>query len=78
MIKYLCAARFPPTIAVTTIAFLFSRSLFNLSDSISIGFAVFSGQLIVGWTNDVIDAQSDRIQGRLKSLWPPVNSVRHI
>ena len=66
MLKYLRAAHFPPTIAVTTIAFLFSRSLFDFGDSISIGFAVFSGQLIVGWTNDVIDARSDRIQGRLK------------
>ena len=65
LLKYLRAAHFPPTIAVTAIAFLFSRSLFNLSDSIAIGVAIFSGQLVIGWTNDLIDAQNDRLQGRL-------------
>lgn len=62
--KYLRAAHFLPTLLVTTLAFLFSRTLFNLNDSLLIGVTVFSGQLIVGWTNDLVDAQSDRMQER--------------
>jgi len=64
LLKYLRAAHLPPTLLVTTLAFLFSKTLFDLSDSLLIGLTVFSGQLIVGWTNDLIDAQSDRMQGR--------------
>lgn len=63
-VKYLRAAHLPPTLLVTTLAFLFSRTLFSLSDSLQIGLTVFSGQLIVGWTNDLVDAQSDRMQER--------------
>lgn len=65
LIKYLRAAHFPPTLLVTTLAFLLSRALFDLSNSLLIGVTVFSGQLIVGWTNDLIDAQVDRMQGRV-------------
>lgn len=66
MVGYLRAAHFPPAIAVTSLAILLSGSLFSLGDSLIIGVTVFSGQLIVGWSNDLIDAPKDRIQGRWK------------
>ena len=65
MVRYLRAAHFPPTMIVTSLAFLFSSSLFTVRDSLVIGVTVFSGQLVVGWSNDLIDAPRDRIQGRL-------------
>ena len=65
MIKYLRAAHFPPTILVTALAYLFSRPLFSMNSSIIIGLTIFSGQLVVGWTNDLMDVESDRLQGRI-------------
>lgn len=76
LLKYLSAAHIPPTLLVATLAFLFSKTLFDLSDSLLIGLTIFSGQLIVGWTNDLIDVQSDHVQGR-RSPWPLVNCVNH-
>lgn len=64
VVKYLRAAHFPPTLLVTTLAYLFSRTLFNPNESLQIGIAIFSGQLLVGWTNDLVDAQGDRLQER--------------
>lgn len=66
LLKYLRAAHFPPTVLVTSLAFLFSRPLFTLTSSIIIAVTIFSGQLVVGWTNDLIDLESDRRQGRIR------------
>lgn len=62
--KYLRAAHFLPTLLVTTLVLLLSRTLFNTGDSILIALTIFSGQLVVGWSNDLIDAPRDRIQRR--------------
>lgn len=62
--KYLRAAHFPPTLLVTTLVILLSRTLFNTESSLLIGLTIFSGQLVVGWSNDLVDAPLDRMQQR--------------
>ena len=56
---FLRAAHFGPTIIVTTITFLLSLSQYSPIDAVRIGLAIFAGQLVVGWTNDFIDAPLD-------------------
>jgi 4-hydroxybenzoate polyprenyltransferase len=50
--------------AVTIITFLLAHSLWPIKESFLIGLAIFTGQLCVGWTNDLLDARVDRQQGR--------------
>ncbi len=64
--KYLRASHLAPTLLVTSLAFFLSHSLFNFQKSLFIALAVFTGQLIVGWTNELVDFDSDRAQGRLE------------
>ena len=56
---FLRAAHFGPTIIVTTITFLLSLSQYSPIDALRVGLAIFAGQLVVGWTNDFIDAPLD-------------------
>ena len=53
-----------PSAVVTLVAFLLARSIWPIGSSLAIAAAVFSGQLCVGWTNDLIDLESDRVQSR--------------
>ena len=63
---FLRAAHFGPTIIVTTITFLLSLSQYSPIDAVRIGLAIFAGQLVVGWTNDFIDAPLDIAAQRTK------------
>lgn len=60
------AAHFGPTLLVVTIAFLVALSQFSYSEALQIAVAIFAGQLVVGWSNDVIDLPLDRAAGRIK------------
>lgn len=64
--KYLKASHLGPTLLVTSLAFFLSDPLFSLSSSFLIALTIFSGQLVVGWTNELVDVESDRMQNRLE------------
>jgi hypothetical protein len=60
------ASHFGPTVLVTSISFFFAQLFWWEGPSILIAFAVFTGQLVVGWSNDLIDYQDDLNHQRLK------------
>jgi 4-hydroxybenzoate polyprenyltransferase len=60
------AAHLGPTVLVTAIAFFVARFEFATFESIQIAFAIFAGQLVVGWSNDVIDFPLDTAAKRIK------------
>ena len=64
MLKYLKASHLAPTLLVSALAFLLSHKLYDFSHSLLIALTIFTGQLLVGWTNDLLDYESDRLQNR--------------
>ena len=67
------ASHFGPTLLVTSISILFSLFFHSPIKSFFIGIVIFSGQLIVGWTNDLIDYEDDLKHQRNKK--PLVSKV---
>jgi len=63
---FLRAAHFGPTVIVTTITFLLALSQYSFIDSLRVAIAIFAGQLVVGWSNDFIDAPLDIAAQRTK------------
>jgi hypothetical protein len=63
---FLRAAHFGPTVIVTTITFLLALSQYSLIDALRVAIAIFAGQLVVGWSNDFIDAPLDIAAHRTK------------
>jgi 4-hydroxybenzoate polyprenyltransferase len=63
---FLRAAHFGPTVIVTTITFLLALSQFSPIDALRVAIAIFAGQLVVGWSNDFIDAPLDIAAQRTK------------
>ena len=63
---FLRAAHFGPTVIVTTVSFLLSLTQYSLIDSLRVAIAIFAGQLVVGWSNDFIDAPLDIAAHRTK------------
>lgn len=55
----LAASHFGPTLIVTTISFLFAVYYWWEGPAFVIAFGVFTGQLIVGWSNDLYDFDDD-------------------
>lgn len=53
-----------PTMVVTTVAYLLAMQLWWEGPALVIAFTVFTGQLCVGWTNDLVDREIDRAEGR--------------
>lgn len=53
------ACHFGPTLIVTTIGFLFANHYWWKGPAYVIAFGIFTGQLVVGWTNDLYDYQDD-------------------
>jgi len=77
MMRLLKSAHLAPTLVVTLVGLLLSLALFTFIDSLTIAAAVFSGQLSIGWSNDLVDAESDRAQNRLEK--PLVNgSIKQV
>lgn len=60
------AAHFGPTVLVTAIAFFVATFEFTTFESIQIACAIFAGQLVVGWSNDVVDFPLDTAAKRIK------------
>ena len=59
------ASHFGPTLIVTTIAFLFATYYWWEGPAYVIAFGVFTGQLVVGWSNDLYDYNDDLRHQRL-------------
>lgn len=59
------ASHFIPTLIVTSIAFVFSLHYWWEGPAYVIAFTVFTGQLIVGWSNDLYDFADDKRHGRM-------------
>ena len=53
------ASHFGPTVVVVTSAFLLALSQLPIQSAARIALAIFAGQLVVGWSNDVIDYPLD-------------------
>lgn len=58
------ASHFPPVVAVTAIATALAIAVGRGSGTIWVALAVLAGQLSVGWNNDYLDRDRDRIAGR--------------
>jgi 4-hydroxybenzoate polyprenyltransferase len=53
------ASHFGPTLLVTTLSLFFASLYWWEGPAIVIAFGVFLGQLVVGWSNDLIDYEDD-------------------
>src|SRR3972149_7636104 len=58
------ACHFQPTLGVTAIATTLAVSAGRGTVSVWVALAVLSGQLSVGWSNDYLDRDRDRLAGR--------------
>jgi 4-hydroxybenzoate polyprenyltransferase len=59
------ASHFGPTLLVTAISFGFATYYWWEGPAYVIAFGVFTGQLVVGWSNDLYDYQDDLRHNRL-------------
>ena len=60
------ATHFGPLLLVVTITFCLAISQLSFPKSLEIALAIFAGQCVVGWTNDLIDHHRDQAAGRMK------------
>jgi 4-hydroxybenzoate polyprenyltransferase len=58
------ASHLIPTLIVTVISFAFSLHYWWEGPAYVIAFTVFTGQLVVGWSNDLYDFEDDQRHGR--------------
>lgn len=65
VIALLKAAHFGPTVLVVSASLALSFTQFSIGTACEIAFAIFCGQLFVGWTNDFVDFSRDKAAGRL-------------
>lgn len=63
-IALLRASHFPPVVAVTAVATALAIAVDRGWGSVWVALAVFTGQLSVGWSNDYLDRDRDRLVGR--------------
>jgi len=63
---FLRAAHFGPTLIVTTTTFLLALSQYSIIEALRVAIAIFAGQLVIGWSNDFIDAPLDIAAQRTK------------
>ncbi|CAB4672946.1 MAG: hypothetical protein F2704_00320 [Actinobacteria bacterium] len=62
--RVLRTAHLGPTLLVTFIAYFLALQMWWEGPAYVIAFTIFTGQLCVGWTNDLVDQESDQAQGR--------------
>jgi 4-hydroxybenzoate polyprenyltransferase len=60
------ASHFGPNLLVTFISLLFAQLYWWEGPAFIVALGVFCGQLVVGWSNDVIDYQDDLLHNRKK------------
>ena len=65
-LAYARATHFGPTVLVTSVGFLLARTQFGAINSILIAKAIFAGQCVVGWSNDLVDYPLDRAAVRAR------------
>lgn len=53
-----------PSLMVTFIGYLMASSTGPIGSALGIALTIFTGQLCIGWTNDLVDLESDRSQNR--------------
>lgn len=63
---YLRAAHSGPTLIVTATTFLLALSQYPPIEALRVAIAIFAGQLVIGWSNDLIDAPLDIAAQRTK------------
>jgi len=66
IIGLLQASHFGPNLLVTFISLFFAQLYWWEGPALVIAFGVFCGQLVVGWSNDIIDYQDDLLHNRQK------------
>ena len=66
IIGLLRASHFGPNLLVTFISLFFAQLYWWEGPAIVIAIGVFCGQLVVGWSNDIIDYQDDLLHNRQK------------
>ncbi len=59
IVGLLRASHFGPNILVTLISLFFAQLYWWEGPALVIAIGVFCGQLVVGWSNDIIDYQDD-------------------
>lgn len=59
------ASHFGPTLLVTSISYFFAEIYWSSGSALLIALSIFSGQLVVGWSNDLIDYADDLSHQRL-------------
>jgi 4-hydroxybenzoate polyprenyltransferase len=67
------ASHFGPTLIVTSISWFFAAYYWWEGPAFFIAFGVFTGQLVVGWSNDLYDYEDDLKHNRIKK--PLVSGV---
>jgi 4-hydroxybenzoate polyprenyltransferase len=60
------ASHFGPTLLVTSLSLFFAQLYWWEGPAILIALSVFTGQLVVGWSNDLIDHKDDLFHQRVK------------
>ena len=65
MKSLLKASHFGPTVIEVTVTFILALSQYSALSSFRIAIAIFAGQLVVGWSNDLMDYDLDNAAGRL-------------
>jgi len=60
------ACHFGPTVLAVSITFILSITQLSVAKSFGIALAILFGQLVVGWTNDLLDYPLDKAAGRSK------------
>jgi 4-hydroxybenzoate polyprenyltransferase len=66
MKSLLKASHFGPTVIVVSATYILALSQYPVSSALQIAAAIFAGQLVVGWSNDLWDYELDKTAGRLK------------
>jgi 4-hydroxybenzoate polyprenyltransferase len=66
IVGLLRASHLGPNLLVTSISYLFAQLYWWEGPALVIAIGVFCGQLVVGWSNDVIDYQDDLQHNRQK------------
>ena len=61
------ASHFGPTLIVTAISWVFAAYYWWEGPAFFIAFGVFTGQLIVGWSNDLYDYEDELKHNRVKN-----------
>ena len=65
VVGLLKAAHFGPTVLVVSITFVLALTQFSIGDAAFIALAFLLGQLVVGWTNDLVDFPRDKAADRV-------------